>query len=88
MDIPDNFVVYVLWSDSHLKRYVGMTSNLIERFMSHNTLGKKGWTVKFRPWRVVHVEFYATKNEALKRERFLKTGRGRDWMDIHIDPEI
>src|SRR5690554_4205491 len=83
MDQPLDYVVYVLWSERHRKRYVGMTSNLIGRFRSHNSLGKKGWTVKFRPWHVVHVEFYMSKGSARARENFLKTGKGREWMALN-----
>ncbi|WP_317172473.1 GIY-YIG nuclease family protein [Gelidibacter maritimus] len=78
-------MVYVLWSDRYRKRYVGMTSDLVGRFRSHNSLAKKGWTIRFRPWRVVHVEFYATKKDAKSREDFLKTGRGREWMDLNLN---
>ncbi|MCL8008640.1 GIY-YIG nuclease family protein [Gelidibacter japonicus] len=85
MDFTMDFVVYVLWSPKYRKRYVGMTSNLIGRFESHNSLGRKGWTIKFRPWHVIHVEFYTTKKDAKNREDFLKTGRGREWMDLNLD---
>ena len=81
----DEFVVYVLFSTVFLKRYMGMTSSLISRFRSHNELGKKGWTIKFRPWKVVHLEFFKTKKAAMEREKQLKSGLGREWMDAHID---
>ena len=74
----EEFVVYILFSKLHNKTYVGFTSNLIERFKSHNTLGVKGYTIKFRPWEVVHVEFFKAKSEALTREKFFKTGKGRE----------
>lgn len=70
------FVVYILYSPSHNKDYVGYTSDLIGRFYSHNTLARKGYTTKYRPWIVVHVEFYETKTEAMKREKYFKSGRG------------
>ncbi len=57
---------------------MGYTSHLIERFKSHNHLGKKGYTLKYRPWEVIHVEFFTTKAEALQREQFFKTGIGRE----------
>jgi putative endonuclease len=78
------FVVYILASDKTDKLYKGHTSNLISRFASHNCLGKKGWTIRHRPWRVVHVEFYKTKQEAMQRERFFKTGTGRTWIKEHV----
>ncbi|WP_445713190.1 GIY-YIG nuclease family protein [Flavobacterium sp.] len=76
----EEFVVYILFSEDYGKTYVGFTSNLIERFKSHNYLSKKGYTIKFRPWQVIYVEFFTTKSEALKREKFLKTGNGREFI--------
>jgi len=74
----DEFVVYILFSKSYGKTYVGFTSNLIERFKSHNYMSNKGYTIKFRPWEVIHVEFFTTKSEALQREKLFKTGKGRE----------
>lgn len=71
------FNVYVLYSEKYNRIYVGMTSNLEERFKSHNELGKKGWTIKFRPWIIVYSEEYQEKSAALKREKQLKSAQGR-----------
>ena len=76
----EEFVVYKLLSKDYGKTYVGFTSNLIERFISHNYLSKKGYTIKFRPWQVIYVEFFTTKSEALKREKRLKSGKGREFI--------
>ena len=76
----DEFVVYILFSKNYGKTYTGFTSNLIERFKSHNALGVKGYTIKFRPWEVVYVEFFTSKSDALKREKFLKSGNGREFI--------
>jgi putative endonuclease len=70
------FVVYILFSESSGLSYVGYTGDLIDRFKSHNDLGKSGFTAKHRPWIVVHVEFFNTKQEAMKREKYYKSGRG------------
>ena len=74
----EEFVVYILFSQDYGKTYVGFTSNLIERYKSHNYLSKKGYTIKFRPWQVIYVEFFTTKFEALKKEKLLKSGKGRE----------
>jgi putative endonuclease len=74
----DEFVVYILYSEKFNKNYTGYTSNLIARFNSHNLLESKGFTLKFRPWKVIHVEFFDSKSEAMKREKYLKTGIGRE----------
>lgn len=75
-----SFTVYILYSAKHDKIYVGFTSNMEQRLLSHNELGKKGFTLKCRPWRVIYTEKYATKSEAMKREKQLKGGHGRQWI--------
>ena len=74
------FTVYVLYSENFDKIYIGYTSNLEQRFLSHNKLAKKGWTMQFRPWKIIHTEEFETKQEALKREKQLKSSRGRNWI--------
>ena len=51
----EEFVVYILYSEKFNKNYTGFTSNLIERLKSNNYLETKGYTLKFRPWIVIHV---------------------------------
>ena len=75
-----NYTVYILFSEKHNKTYVGYTSDLIKRFHSHNSLAIKGWTISFRPWKVMYVEFFDSKMDALRREKVLKTGKGRDFI--------
>ncbi|MEL6654898.1 MAG: GIY-YIG nuclease family protein [Bacteroidota bacterium] len=79
------FTVYVLYSTGYDKIYIGYTSNLEQRLLSHNKLGKKGYTVRYRPWTVIHTEKFITKTEALKREKQLKSARGRLWVRTLID---
>ena len=74
------YVVYILYSEKSDVFYKGYTTNLIQRFRSHNELATKGYTVKHRPWKVVHVEFFTSETEAKQRENFLKSGVGRNWI--------
>ncbi|MEA2076956.1 MAG: GIY-YIG nuclease family protein [Candidatus Marinimicrobia bacterium] len=71
------YTVYALYSKKYDKIYIGYTSDLIKRFHSHNELGIKGYTVRYRPWEVVYIEIYYSKREAIKREIELKSSRGR-----------
>ena len=77
------FTVYVLYSENHSKIYIGQTSNLIERFVSHNKLGND-WTARYRPWKVVYCEYFEKRTSALKREKQLKSQKGREriWNEI------
>ena len=68
-------VVYIIYSKKSNRNYTGYTSHLIQRFHSHNIFGKDS-TRLYRPWLVIHVEFFESKTEALKREKYFKSGRG------------
>jgi putative endonuclease len=78
------FTVYILFSEKHGKTYIGFTSNLIERYKSHNALAIKGYTIKFRPWKVIHTEIFENKVEAMLREKQLKSGKGRLWIKENV----
>ncbi|HRG91221.1 MAG TPA: GIY-YIG nuclease family protein [Chitinophagales bacterium] len=78
------YTVYILYSESHNKTYVGYTSNLQARFLSHNELGTKGWTIKFRPWVIIHTEEFGTKAEAMAREKWFKSGVGREFIQKEL----
>ena len=62
---------YVLVSLKNGKLYIGYTSDLKKRFKSHNE-GLSSYTSKYRPWKLVYYEAYASKADAQDRERNLK----------------
>ncbi len=72
------YYTYVLYSKKYNKIYIGYTSNLEKRFLSHNELSHKGYTRKFRPWIIAFYEVFNSKKEAMEREKFLKSGKGRE----------
>ena len=82
------FVVYALYSRKYDKIYIGFTSNIEERFKSHNELGKKGWTIKFRPWEIIYKEEHALKSTAMQREKELKTATGRSFIRSLINAKL
>ncbi|OPZ68531.1 MAG: GIY-YIG nuclease superfamily protein [bacterium ADurb.Bin478] len=72
------FVVYALQlSNGHF--YVGQTNNLQRRIHEH-LRGRTPYTRKFKIKKIVYTEYLATRSEALKREKFLKSGQGRQWL--------
>jgi putative endonuclease len=73
------FTVYVLYSSLHKKHYTGFTTNLEQRLISHNLLGKD-WTARYRPWNVIYTKEFENKTDALKYEKWLKTGVGREFI--------
>ena len=77
IDMKRQYYTYVLHSKYYDKIYIGYTSNLEERMKSHNELGKKGYTRRYRPWTIIHLEAFDSKSQAMNREKQLKSARGR-----------
>ncbi|MFZ2804176.1 MAG: GIY-YIG nuclease family protein [Patescibacteria group bacterium] len=73
------FWTYVLQNPQG-KLYIGQTSDLDKRLAAHNQ-GNTGYTTNIGgPWNLVYKELYQTRSEAMKREKELKTGKGRDFI--------
>ena len=81
------YTVYVLYSEKFNKIYVGFTSDLENRLLSHNELSKKGWTIRYRPWELIHAENFESKKQAMAREKQLKGGQGRKFIWEQIVPK-
>jgi putative endonuclease len=81
----EEFVVYILCSKNTIRITLVLLPNLMERFKSHNILGTKGYTIKYRPWEVIFVEFFNSKSEAIKREKKFEIW---DWKRIYSKPYI
>ena len=71
------FYVYVLKSLKNGRHYTGSTNNIERRLLEHNS-GQTKYTRQTGPFELVYKETYGSKLEATKRERFLKTGKGRE----------
>ncbi len=68
--------VYILRSvDSPRETYVGSTSDLKKRLISHNS-GANKHTSKFMPWKMIWVCGFLSKKKALDFEQYLKTSSG------------
>jgi putative endonuclease len=71
--------VYVIRS-AQGHRYVGCTEDLGRRLAQHNE-HKAGWTKRGTSWQVIHTEEFPSLSQARRRERWLKTGAGRLFLD-------
>ncbi len=71
--------VYVLESLKNHKRYTGFTNNLARRLWEHNNSKKKNsYSFKHRPFILIYSEPYHDKSQAMQREKYFKTGKGRE----------
>jgi len=69
------FYVYVLRSLRDGKTYTGFAANLGRRLAEHDRGHVKSTRTR-RPLKLVYAEEFASKEEALARERFFKTPKG------------
>ncbi len=71
-----NFFVYVLKNrqKGRSTTYVGYTNNLKKRLVLHNN-SKGAKFTKGRFWKLIYFEKYKTKNEAMRREYYIKKNR-------------
>jgi len=79
------YFVYVLKSNKNSRLYKGMTNDLKRRIYEHN-LGKNKSTRPYRPWTLVYFESFETRVEARSREKYLKSGIGREFLINKLDP--
>jgi putative endonuclease len=78
------FYVYVLTSQTTGKRYIGQTEDLQRRLAEHNDPAHNPRKYTSRnpgPWRLIHHESFPSRSQAMLREKWLKSGTGRQWLD-------
>ncbi len=80
------YTVYILHSDSRDLFYVGSTGDVEQRVWQHNN-ASGGFTRTGRPWKLMYVEEYDQKSEALKRERYLKRMKSARYLKELIQGE-
>ena len=81
------YFVYVIRSQTAGKIYVGHTQDLEKRLGEHNDpeCYSSKFTKRFPgPWALVYSESYATRSEVFRRERWFKTGHGREYLRTRI----
>jgi putative endonuclease len=67
--------VYILQSTKDNRYYIGETTNVAARLIFHND-GKQRSTKSRVPFRLVLTEEYPTREQALKREKQIKSWKG------------
>ena len=78
------YCTYILKSLKDQKRYIGHTENIVIRLKFHNR-GLNPSTKNRRPLKLFCLQFFQTKIEAIKYERYLKKLNGGKQLDLEID---
>ena len=77
------FHVYILFSESLDRYYIGFTENLTGRLDRH-LRSKKGFTSKAKDWKLLYSEDFKLKREAIERERQIKKWKSRKMIESLI----
>ncbi len=73
------FFVYAIKSIERNYIYVGLTNNLERRIERHNS-GQNKTTKPYSPFELIYSEVLDTRIEARKREKYLKSGIGKEFL--------
>ena len=76
----EKFFVYILQSMKDFSFYVGQCDDLDKRMSKHNR-GFSKYTASKGAWRLKYFEVFATRTEALKREKAIKNMKSRKYIE-------
>ncbi|MFA5794086.1 MAG: GIY-YIG nuclease family protein [Candidatus Brocadiia bacterium] len=86
------FYVYIIQSKNYGGLYTGYTENLERRLSEHNS-NQVASTKNRGPFRIIYYEVCFNQEDALDRERYLKSGMGKRYIKnrlkgfLNIDKE-
>ena len=70
------YIVYILYSPTVDRYYIGMTSNLVDRVRRHNSKSN-GFTNRANDWIIKYSEAFQEKELAQQREKEIKNWKSR-----------
>ena len=77
------YCVYVFLSLKDRKFYIGYTTNLKQRLTDHFH-GQSKATAPRRPFKLIFCEYFLSKKDAMRRERYFKTSYGKKALKIML----
>jgi len=82
-----DYTLYILYSKSLDKYYIGHTNDMNRRIYEHN-IGKEKFTRKGIPWEIKFHQAYETKAEAYAEERRLKKCKNRKYLEEYMSKAL
>ncbi len=79
INTSNEFFVYAIKSLVKTYIYVGLTNSIERRINEHNS-GKNRSTKSYKPFKIIYSEKFETRKEARKREIYLKSGIGKEYL--------
>lgn len=77
------YCVYILQSKKDLLLYHGFTTNIEQRLKNHNAGGTKS-TSKRMPLQLIFCEYYLSRKDAMRREKYFKTTQGKRMLKLML----
>jgi len=77
------FYVYIIYSQSLDRYYIGQTQNLQNRLFRHTNSGNKS-TKTARDWKLVYQESLQSRAEAVQKEAEIKRKKSRKYIEWFI----
>ena len=75
--------VYVFFDVIRKRLYIGFTENIKRRIKEHNQ--NKNWTTRrYQNKKLIFVEMFANEKDARRREKYLKSTKGRNTLRIML----
>ena len=78
------YYVYIIYSKSLNKFYIGSTQDLEDRLKQHNA-GRSRYTKPGIPWVIVYKETYQSRTSAYNREKEIKARKSREYIQDLIE---
>ena len=75
------YCVYILIWLKDNKFYIGLTTDLKQRLTDHFK-GRSSATAPRRPFKFIYCEYFLSKNDAYRREKYLKTSTGKRMLKL------
>lgn len=75
--------IYVLESIKDASWYIGWTLDLRKRLGEHNK-GQSYFTKRKMPYRLIYYEACLNRDDAQRREHYLKTTQGRKFLHLRL----
>jgi putative endonuclease len=81
------YFVYAIQSEKDDRIYIGLSKSPSTRLKDHN-LGRVFSTKGYRPWKMVYIEEAGDRVAARKREKYLKSGTGKEQLKFIINKPL
>ena len=78
-----DFCVYIIYSETRDRFYVGSCEDLQKRIADHNS-GRSTYTKSGKPWTLMYSEQFSTRSGAVERERSIKKKKSRKFIEFLI----